>query len=64
MLTGNQMEKQMVAAGFDAPKAKRPRKQKQFNCKKCGTVMENPDWFTNGMYCPKCDNSFFLFNGR
>lgn len=63
MLTGNQMEKQMVAAGYDAPKVKRPRKPKQFHCKKCGAVMENPDWF-NGIFCKKCDNSFFIFEGR
>lgn len=61
MLTGNQMEKQMVKAGYEPMKPKRPRKSKQFNCNKCGTVMVNPDWF-NGMYCPKCDASFFIFD--
>lgn len=61
MLTGNQMEKQLVNAGYDAPKAKRKRQGKTFTCHKCGNPMTNPDWF-NGMYCEKCDSSFFIFD--
>ena len=63
MLTGNQMEKQLVNVGYEAPKAKRKHQGKQFTCHKCNSVMRNDEW-NNFLVCPKCDSSFFIFDKK
>lgn len=63
MLQGNQMEKALVNAGYEASKPKRKRPGKQFKCRKCGEVMIQPE-DTNVMACSKCANSFFIFDNR
>lgn len=63
MLTGNQMEKQLVNAGYDVPKAKRKHQGKTFTCHKCGNPMTNDEW-NNLLVCKHCDSSFFIFDKK
>lgn len=57
----NALQRALVKAGLaEEPKQKRRRRGKQFNCKRCGTVMTKmPD--SNIMYCEKC-SQYFLFD--
>lgn len=62
MLVGNQMANALINAGITKPlKPKRARKGKTFKCHKCGKDMIKPD-DTNIMYCPSCDDSYFIFS--
>ena len=57
------MQRAMVKSGLiDAKdiKSKRKRKGKQFNCRRCGTIMTKVD-DSNIMYCKKC-GQYFLFD--
>lgn len=64
MLKGNQISKAMLEVNpglADSMKKKKKKKGKVFQCHKCGTDMVKPDE-TNIMYCPDCDESYFIFD--
>jgi len=57
----NALQRALVNAGLaEEPKPKKKRKGKQFNCRRCGTVMTKVD-DSNIMFCPKC-GQYFLFD--
>lgn len=60
----NQLQKALVNAGFAEWKERKPRKGKQFKCRKCGSAMHKSEE-TNVMSCtnPKC-NSFYVFSNK
>jgi len=57
----NALQLALVKAGLaEEPKPKRKRKGKQFNCRRCNTVMTKID-NTNTMVCEKC-GQYYLFD--
>ena len=57
----NALQLALVRAGLaEEPKPKRKRKGKQFNCKRCGTVMTKVE-DSNVMFCSKC-GQYYLFD--
>jgi ribosomal protein S27AE len=60
---GNQMARALVNAGLAEEKKPHKHREKRFTCNKCGEVMVNEDWI-NAMWCPRCDNSYFIFSNK
>ena len=57
----NALQLALVKAGLaEEPKPKRKRKGKQFNCRRCNTVMTKVE-DTNIMFCEKC-GQYYLFD--
>lgn len=57
----NALQRALVNAGLaEEPKPKKRRKNKQFNCRRCGTVMTKVE-DSNIMFCSKC-GQYFLFD--
>lgn len=57
----NALQRALVKAGLaEEPKLKRRRKGKQFNCRRCGTVMTKME-DSNIMFCESC-GQYYLFD--
>ncbi len=61
MANMNALQRAIVRAGLaEEPKPKRRRKGKQFNCRRCNTIMTKV-YGTNIMFCEKC-GQYYLFD--